>query len=124
MHERTSKGRMPLVGDVRTIEVGTELVDWTLDPLEVDGGLDVVTAGKDGKLRVWRVPKDGLKEVLHEPTKILDGELSYEHKISYHRSKADNPSMWLRSARSRQGRQGRLQSYGQAPSGGRFERCW
>lgn len=76
VHERTSKGRMPLVGDVRTIEVGTELVDWTLDPLEVDGGLDVVTAGKDGKIKVWKVPKDGLKDVLHEPTKILDGEFS------------------------------------------------
>lgn len=87
--------------NVRTIEVGTELVDWALDPLEVDGGLDVVTAGKDGKVKVWRVPKGGLKEVLHEPTKVLDGEFSHEHKPSYHRSKADVPSMWSRSARSR-----------------------
>lgn len=73
MHNRQARGRMPLVGDVPTLEVGSELVDLTLDPVEVDGTVQVVTAGKDGKLKIWSVPSaSGLAASVYEPTRVVD----------------------------------------------------
>jgi WD40 repeat protein len=72
VHDRQARGRMPLVGDVKTLEVGTELVDIALDPVEVDGALEVATAGKDGKIKIWSIPCTGLNESVHEPTRVLD----------------------------------------------------
>ena len=72
VHDRRARGRMPLVGDVKTLEVGTELVDIALDPVDVDGKLEIATAGKDGKIKIWSVPQAGLTESVHEPTRVVD----------------------------------------------------
>lgn len=73
VHSRQARGRMPLVGDVATLEVGSELVDLTLDPVEIDSTVQVVTAGKDGKLKIWSVPSaSGLAASVHEPTRVVD----------------------------------------------------
>ncbi|XP_011602276.2 coronin-7-like isoform X3 [Takifugu rubripes] len=78
--ERSQPGKLP-DGALNTIQNSVNAVDFCWDPFDTHR---LAVAGDDAKIRVWRVPEGGLKEILTEPELILQGHTEKIYSIRFH----------------------------------------
>ncbi|GAA6229158.1 coronin-7-like [Lates japonicus] len=78
--ERSQPGRQPDTA-LPTIQNSVNVADFSWDPFDTHR---LAVAGDDAKIRVWQVPKGGLKETLTEPELILQGHTEKIYSIKFH----------------------------------------
>uniref|UniRef100_A0A3Q3AQR6 Coronin n=1 Tax=Kryptolebias marmoratus TaxID=37003 RepID=A0A3Q3AQR6_KRYMA len=78
--ERSEPGRLPETA-FPTIQNSVNVADFSWDPFDTHR---LAVAGDDAKIRVWRVPKGGLKETITEPELILQGHTEKIYSIKFH----------------------------------------
>lgn len=78
--ERSGPGRQPDTA-LPTIQNSVNVADLCWDPFDTHS---LAVAGDDAKIRVWQVPKDGLKETLTEPKLVLQGHTEKIYSIKFH----------------------------------------
>ncbi|XP_068434786.1 coronin-7 [Clinocottus analis] len=78
--ERSQPGRLPDTA-MPTIQNSVNVVDLAWDPFDVH---QLAVAGDDAKIRVWQVPKGGLKEILTEYEVLLQGHTEKIYSIEFH----------------------------------------
>ncbi|NXJ03579.1 CORO7 protein, partial [Odontophorus gujanensis] len=83
--ELSKPGRLPDVA-VPTIQNGAAVSDLSWDPFDPRR---LAVAGEDAKIRLWRVPEDGLQDTLQEPEAVLRGHTEKIYSIRFHPVAAD-----------------------------------
>ncbi|XP_077475005.1 coronin-7 [Stigmatopora argus] len=78
--ERSRPGKLPDAA-LPTVQNSVNVADLCWDPFDAHR---LAVAGEDAKIRVWRVPRDGLKETLTEPELILQGHTEKIYSIKFH----------------------------------------
>uniref|UniRef100_A0A8C2Z370 Coronin n=1 Tax=Cyclopterus lumpus TaxID=8103 RepID=A0A8C2Z370_CYCLU len=78
--ERSQPGRLPDTA-LPTIQNSVNVVDLSWDPFDAHR---LAVAGDDAKIRVWQVPKGGLKDTLTEPEVLLQGHTEKIYSIAFH----------------------------------------
>ncbi|XP_063759449.1 coronin-7 [Eleginops maclovinus] len=78
--ERSQPGRIPDTA-LPTIQNSVNVVDLSWDPFNTHR---LAVACDDAKIRVWQVPKGGLKETLTEPEVIVQGHTEKIYSIKFH----------------------------------------
>ncbi|XP_051905594.1 coronin-7-like isoform X1 [Hippocampus zosterae] len=77
---RSQPGKLPDVA-LPTIQNSVNVADLCWDPFDTHR---LAVAGEDAKIRVWQVPKGGLKETLTDPELILQGHTEKIYSIKFH----------------------------------------
>uniref|UniRef100_A0ACB8FJU7 Coronin-7 n=1 Tax=Sphaerodactylus townsendi TaxID=933632 RepID=A0ACB8FJU7_9SAUR len=83
--ELSQPGRLPDVS-LPTIENGAPVSDLCWDPFDLER---LAIAGEDARIRLWRVPPEGLQESLREPEAVLRGHTEKIYAIKFHPLAAD-----------------------------------
>nr|XP_055050873.1 coronin-7 [Misgurnus anguillicaudatus] len=78
--ELSQPGKLPDTA-LPTIQNSVNVADFCWDPFDTH---KLVVAGDDAKIRVWRIPKGGLKETLTEPECVLRGHTEKIYSIKFH----------------------------------------
>ncbi|XP_061701772.1 coronin-7-like isoform X1 [Syngnathoides biaculeatus] len=78
--QRSRPGKLPDAA-LPTIQNSVSVADLCWDPFDTQR---LAVAGEDAKIRVWRVPEDGLKETLTEPELVLQGHTEKIYSIKFH----------------------------------------
>ncbi|XP_061604705.1 coronin-7-like isoform X1 [Phyllopteryx taeniolatus] len=78
--QRSRPGKLPDAA-LPTLQNSVSVADLRWDPFDT---CRLAVAGEDAKIRVWRVPEDGLKETLTEPELILQGHTEKIYSITFH----------------------------------------
>ncbi|KFP03113.1 Coronin-7, partial [Calypte anna] len=73
-------GRLPDTA-VPTVQNGVAVADLCWDPFDPRR---LAVAGEDAKIRLWRIPEEGLRETLQEPEAILHGHTEKIYSIRFH----------------------------------------
>uniref|UniRef100_A0A8D0HHX5 Coronin n=1 Tax=Sphenodon punctatus TaxID=8508 RepID=A0A8D0HHX5_SPHPU len=83
--ELSKPGRLPDMA-LPTIQNGTPVADLCWDPFDLQR---LAIAGEDARIRLWRVPPEGLQETLLEPEAVLQGHSEKIYSIKFHPLAAD-----------------------------------
>ncbi|XP_068764891.1 coronin-7 isoform X3 [Struthio camelus] len=83
--ELSTPGRLPDAA-VPTIQNGAAVADLAWDPFDARR---LAVAGEDAKIRLWRVPEGGLRDVLQEPEAVLRGHTEKIYSVRFHPTAAD-----------------------------------
>ncbi|XP_071617519.1 coronin-7 isoform X1 [Heliangelus exortis] len=78
--ELSKPGRLPDAA-VPTVQNGAAVADLCWDPFDPRR---LAVAGEDAKIRLWRIPEEGLRETLQEPEAILQGHTEKIYSIRFH----------------------------------------
>ncbi|XP_030315371.1 coronin-7 isoform X2 [Calypte anna] len=78
--ELSKPGRLPDTA-VPTVQNGVAVADLCWDPFDPRR---LAVAGEDAKIRLWRIPEEGLRETLQEPEAILHGHTEKIYSIRFH----------------------------------------
>ncbi|XP_015246707.1 PREDICTED: coronin-7-like isoform X2 [Cyprinodon variegatus] len=78
--ERSGPGRQP-DSALPTIQNSVNVADLSWDPFDTHR---LAVAGDDAKIRLWQVPKGGLKDTLTEPELVLQGHTEKIYSIKFH----------------------------------------
>ncbi|XP_051573038.1 coronin-7 isoform X3 [Myxocyprinus asiaticus] len=78
--ELSQPGKLPDTA-LPTVQNSVNVADFCWDPFNT---YKLVVAGDDAKIRVWHIPKGGLKETLTEPECILQGHTEKIYSIKFH----------------------------------------
>ncbi|NXW21813.1 CORO7 protein, partial [Circaetus pectoralis] len=78
--ELSKPGRLPDTA-VPTIQNGAAVADLSWDPFDPRR---LAVAGEDAKIRLWRIPEGGLREMLQEPEAVLRGHTEKIYSIRFH----------------------------------------
>eukprot|EP00111_Clytia_hemisphaerica_P015915 TCONS_00047027-protein len=73
-------GRLP-ESDYPVIQNGCGIADFAMDPFD---NQNIAVGCDDWKIRLWRIPKNGLSETLTEPTQTLVGHKQRVTIVRYH----------------------------------------
>lgn len=82
--ELSQPGRLP--DTLPTVQNSVPVTDLTWDPFNPHR---LVTGGEDGRVRVWEIPRDGLKETLTEPQIILAAHNERIYTVRFHPCASD-----------------------------------
>ncbi|XP_066131157.1 coronin-7 isoform X2 [Saccopteryx bilineata] len=83
--ELQKPGRLPDTA-LPTLQNGTAVTDLAWDPFDPHR---LAVAGEDARIRLWRVPPEGLKEVLTTPEAVLTGHTEKIYSLCFHPLAAD-----------------------------------
>nr|KAF6354610.1 coronin 7 [Myotis myotis] len=83
--ELQKPGRLPDTA-LPTLQNGTAVTDLAWDPFDPHR---LAVAGEDARIRLWRVPPDGLVEVLTTPEAVLTGHTEKIYSLRFHPLAAD-----------------------------------
>ncbi|XP_036885739.1 coronin-7 isoform X2 [Sturnira hondurensis] len=83
--ELQKPGRLPDTA-LPTLQNGTAVTDLAWDPFDPHR---LAVAGEDARIRLWRVPPDGLEEVLTTPEAVLTGHTEKIYSLCFHPLAAD-----------------------------------
>ncbi|KAM5332108.1 coronin-7 [Glossophaga mutica] len=83
--ELQKSGRLPDTA-LPTLQNGTAVTDLAWDPFDPHR---LAVAGEDARIRLWRVPPDGLEEVLTMPEAVLTGHTEKIYSLRFHPLAAD-----------------------------------
>ncbi|XP_054445494.1 coronin-7 isoform X2 [Pteronotus mesoamericanus] len=83
--ELQKPGRLPDTA-LPTLQNGTAVTDLAWDPFDPHR---LAVAGEDARIRLWRVPPDGLEEVLTTPEAVLTGHTEKIYSLRFHPLAAD-----------------------------------
>ncbi|KAF6123760.1 coronin 7 [Phyllostomus discolor] len=83
--ELQKPGRLPDTA-LPTLQNGTAVTDLAWDPFDPHR---LAVAGEDARIRLWRVPPDGLEEVLTIPEAVLTGHTEKIYSLRFHPLAAD-----------------------------------
>ncbi|XP_072459462.1 coronin-7 [Notamacropus eugenii] len=78
--ELRKPGRLPDTA-LPTLQNGVSVTDLTWDPFDL---YRLAVAGEDARIRLWRVPPEGLQEVLTTPEAILTGHTEKIYSLRFH----------------------------------------
>ncbi|MBN3305097.1 CORO7 protein, partial [Amia calva] len=78
--ELSQPGRLPDTA-FPTIQNTVAVADFSWDPFNA---CRLAVAGEDAKIRVWLVPKGGLKETIMEPQCVLQGHTEKIYSVKFH----------------------------------------
>ncbi|KAG9476767.1 hypothetical protein GDO78_002259 [Eleutherodactylus coqui] len=82
--ELSRPGRLP--DTLPTVQNSAAVTDLTWDPFNPHR---LVTGGEDGRIRVWEIPRDGLKETLTDPKIILAAHNERIYTVRFHPCASD-----------------------------------
>lgn len=85
MLELQKPGRLPDTA-LPTLQNGTAVTDLAWDPFDPHR---LAVAGEDARIRLWRVPPEGLEEVLTTPEAVLTGHTEKIYSLRFHPLAAD-----------------------------------
>ncbi|XP_036134423.1 coronin-7 [Molossus molossus] len=83
--ELRKPGRLPDTA-LPTLQNGTAVTDLAWDPFDPHR---LAVAGEDARIRLWRVPPEGLEEVLTTPEAVLTGHTEKIYSLRFHPLAAD-----------------------------------
>uniref|UniRef100_A0A8C3VWH4 Coronin n=1 Tax=Catagonus wagneri TaxID=51154 RepID=A0A8C3VWH4_9CETA len=83
--ELRKPGRLPDTA-LPTLQNGAAVTDLAWDPFDLHR---LAVAGEDARIRLWRVPPGGLKEVLTTPEALLTGHTEKIYSLRFHPLAAD-----------------------------------
>ncbi|XP_008572050.1 PREDICTED: coronin-7 isoform X1 [Galeopterus variegatus] len=83
--ELRKPGRLPDTA-LPTLQNGAPVTDLAWDPFDPHR---LAVAGEDGRIRLWRVPPEGLEEVLTTPEAVLTGHTEKIYSLRFHPLAAD-----------------------------------
>ncbi|XP_070269194.1 coronin-7 [Myotis yumanensis] len=83
--ELQKPGRLPDTA-LPTLQNGTAVTDLAWDPFDPHR---LAVAGEDARIRLWRVPPEGLVEVLTTPEAVLTGHTEKIYSLRFHPLAAD-----------------------------------
>ncbi|XP_037363582.1 coronin-7 [Talpa occidentalis] len=83
--ELQKPGRLPDTA-LPTLQNGAAVTDLAWDPFDPHR---LAVAGEDARIRLWRVPPEGLVEVLTEPETVLTGHTEKIYSLRFHPLAAD-----------------------------------
>ncbi|XP_062954891.1 coronin-7 isoform X2 [Cynocephalus volans] len=83
--ELRKPGRLPDTA-LPTLQNGAPVTDLAWDPFDPH---HLAVAGEDGRIRLWRVPPEGLEEVLTTPEAVLTGHTEKIYSLRFHPLAAD-----------------------------------
>ncbi|XP_052051806.1 coronin-7 [Apodemus sylvaticus] len=83
--ELQKPGRLPDTA-LPTLQNGTAVMDLVWDPFDPHR---LAVAGEDARIRLWRVPPGGLKNVLTTPETVLTGHTEKIYSLRFHPLAAD-----------------------------------
>uniref|UniRef100_A0A5F4W6H0 Coronin n=1 Tax=Callithrix jacchus TaxID=9483 RepID=A0A5F4W6H0_CALJA len=83
--ELQKPGRLPDTA-LPTLQNGAAVTDLTWDPFDPRR---LAVGGEDARIRLWRVPPEGLKEVLTTPEAVLTGHMEKICSLRFHPLAAD-----------------------------------
>ncbi|CAK6444740.1 unnamed protein product [Pipistrellus nathusii] len=83
--ELRKPGRLPDTA-LPTLQNGTAVTDLAWDPFDPHR---LAVAGEDARIRLWRVPPEGLVEVLTTPEAVLTGHTEKIYSLRFHPLAAD-----------------------------------
>ncbi|KAF6271355.1 coronin 7 [Rhinolophus ferrumequinum] len=83
--ELQKPGRLPDTA-LPTLQNGTAVTDLAWDPFDPHR---LAVAGEDARIRLWRVPPEGLEEVLTTPEAVLTGHTEKIYSLRFHPLAAD-----------------------------------
>ncbi|XP_028750702.1 coronin-7 isoform X1 [Peromyscus leucopus] len=83
--ELQKPGRLPDTA-LPTLQNGTAVMDLAWDPFDPHR---LAVAGEDARIRLWRVPPGGLKNVLTTPETVLTGHTEKIYSLRFHPLAAD-----------------------------------
>ncbi|XP_007499130.2 coronin-7 isoform X1 [Monodelphis domestica] len=78
--ELRKPGRLPDTA-LPTLQNGVAVTDLTWDPFDL---YRLAVAGEDARIRLWRVPPEGLQEVMTMPEAILTGHTEKIYSLRFH----------------------------------------
>ncbi|XP_064415249.1 coronin-7 [Latimeria chalumnae] len=78
--ELSQPGRLPDTS-IPTIQNVVAVADFSWDPFDLRR---LAVAGEDAKIRIWRIPKGGIKEIISEPEAVLTGHSEKIYSIKFH----------------------------------------
>ncbi|XP_064151569.1 coronin-7 isoform X4 [Loxodonta africana] len=78
--ELRKPGRLPDTA-LPTLQNGAAVTDLAWDPFDLHR---LAVAGEDARIRLWRVPAEGLEEVLTTPEAILTGHTEKIYSLRFH----------------------------------------
>ncbi|XP_060116641.1 coronin-7 [Heteronotia binoei] len=78
--ELSKAGRLPDAA-LPTIENGAPVSDLCWDPFDLER---LAIAGEDARIRLWRLPPEGLQKSLLEPEAVLQGHTEKIYSIRFH----------------------------------------
>ncbi|XP_047636606.1 coronin-7 isoform X6 [Phacochoerus africanus] len=83
--ELRKPGRLPDTA-LPTLQNGAAVTDLAWDPFDLHR---LAVAGEDARIRLWRVPPEGLEEVLTTPKAVLTGHTEKIYSLRFHPLAAD-----------------------------------
>ncbi|XP_036348859.2 coronin-7 [Ochotona princeps] len=83
--ELRKPGRLPDTA-LPTLQNGAAVMDLVWDPFDPHR---LAVAGEDARIRLWRVPPEGLEEVLTTPDAVLTGHTEKIYSLRFHPRAAD-----------------------------------
>ncbi|XP_045849816.1 coronin-7 isoform X1 [Meles meles] len=83
--ELQKPGRLPDTA-LPTLQNGTAVTDLAWDPFDP---CRLAVGGEDARIRLWRVPPEGLQEVLTTPEAVLTGHTEKIYSLRFHPLAAD-----------------------------------
>ncbi|XP_012503157.1 PREDICTED: coronin-7 [Propithecus coquereli] len=83
--ELRKPGRLPDTA-LPTLQNGAAVTDLAWDPFDTHR---LAVAGEDARIRLWRVPPEGLEEVLTTPEAVLTGHTEKIYSLRFHPLAAD-----------------------------------
>uniref|UniRef100_A0A8D0R8N8 Coronin n=2 Tax=Sus scrofa TaxID=9823 RepID=A0A8D0R8N8_PIG len=83
--ELRKPGRLPDTA-LPTLQNGAAVTDLAWDPFDLHR---LAVAGEDARIRLWRVPPEGLEEVLTTPEAVLTGHTEKIYSLRFHPLAAD-----------------------------------
>ncbi|XP_077172897.1 coronin-7-like isoform X1 [Paroedura picta] len=83
--ELSKPGRLP-EASLLTIENGAPVSDLCWDPFDLER---LAIAGEDARIRLWRLPPEGLQKSLLEPEAVLQGHTEKIYSLKFHPLAAD-----------------------------------
>ncbi|XP_040853583.1 coronin-7 [Ochotona curzoniae] len=83
--ELRKPGRLPDTA-LPTLQNGAAVMDLVWDPFDPHR---LAVAGEDARIRLWRVPPEGLEEVLTTPDAVLTGHTEKIYSLCFHPRAAD-----------------------------------
>uniref|UniRef100_A0A673VC26 Coronin n=1 Tax=Suricata suricatta TaxID=37032 RepID=A0A673VC26_SURSU len=83
--ELRKPGRLPDTA-LPTLQNGTAVTDLAWDPFDP---YRLAVGGEDARIRLWRVPPEGLEEVLTTPEAVLTGHTEKIYSLRFHPLAAD-----------------------------------
>ncbi|KAM6155686.1 coronin-7-like [Rhynchocyon petersi] len=78
--ELQKPGRLPDTA-LPTLQNGVAVTDLAWDPFDPNR---LAVAGEDARIRLWRIPKGGLEEVLTKPDMVLTGHTEKIYSLRFH----------------------------------------